>query len=332
MDCLLGLSAMHINKLGYHEIKVPPSKELLYRAKAYEGFRKAVEAADPAAFPALMACSLLLCGLSTYVFRLDEPRPLYTLDWMTLWRGVGTIVQLARKANLAPSGLLPWMFRPEIDMERSARHIPPNLVFMLASIKESNSPGNQDFRYLESYGLALKVLGSLYQELANGFGPMLHVRIGTYFTFLDREFHEAARKRRPPALVILAHYLAFTNFNDDRCWWMEGIGDQEIPHIYEYVEAGWRPFLQVPMATVGTRNKVEIARLLLNDPFWGPCTRGVKKEEGEEGGACLLGSASSPRVAPSGPDQFDMRTLGEECIKLEREMNYGAVITELAEE
>ena len=113
---------------------------------------------------------------------------------------------------------------------------------------------------------------------------------------------------------------------------MEGIGDQEIPNIYDYVESEWRPFLQVPMATVGARSKVEIARMLLNDPFWGPCERRIKQEECEEDVGCVLGSASNSGVAPSGPDQFDMTTLGEECIKLERDMNHGTIITELAEE
>ncbi|KAK4165059.1 C6 zinc finger domain protein [Cladorrhinum sp. PSN259] len=330
MDTLLGLSAMHVNRLGFRDIKVPPSKELLYRAKAYEGFRKAVEAADPATFPALLACSLLLCGLSTYVFQSDEPRPLYILDWITLWRGISAVVEIASRPKLAPSGLLPLVFRPEIDMEQSAPHIPSYLVFMLASIKEDDA----DYHYLESYQLALKILGSLYLELGtNGLGPMLMLRVATYFTFLDRHFHEAAKEHQPPALVILAHHLAFTNFHDDKCWWMEGIGDKEIPHIWAYLEPEWRPFLQVPMTTAKTKSRVEIARLLLNDPMWEPvCDEVVIKKEvsSPEGGLFddSPRSSSSPGVAPSGPDHFDLTSLGQEFVKMERDM----VITELTED
>ncbi|KAK4223033.1 putative transcription factor [Podospora fimiseda] len=328
MNCLLGLSAMHINQLEFHDLKVPPSKELLYRVKAYEGFRKAVEAADPSSFPALLACSLLLCGLSTYVFRSDEPRSLYVLDWITLWRGIGAIVDMAGRDKLAESGLLPLVIRPNIDMEQSAVHIPSNLVFMLVSIKE----GDPDYQYLESYRLALKILGSLYRELnLNGFGPMLLLRIATYFTFLDRQFHDAARKKRPPALMILAHYLAFTNFNDERCWWMEGIGYKEIPNIYSYLSAEWRPFMQVPMMTVNLKSKVEIARLLLNNPLWvssyetaAAVAVVIKKEEDgtpPPGPGCF-----DVLLAPSRLNTFDLKTLGEECVKIERD-----VIVELTE-
>ncbi|KAK3997103.1 hypothetical protein QBC44DRAFT_316283 [Cladorrhinum sp. PSN332] len=343
MDCLLGLSAMHINKLEIRDMKVSPAKELLYRAKAYEGFRKAVEAADPATFPALLACSLLLCGLSTYVFRSDEPRPLYVLDWITLWRGIGAIVDIAGKPKLEPSGLLPLVSRPEIDMDRSTPHIPSNLVFMLVSIKE----GSPDYQYVESYRLALKLLGSLYRELGtNGFGPMLLLRIATYFTFIDQQFHEAARQRRPPALIILAHYLAFTNFNDEKSWWMEGIGDKEIPNIHAYLGPRWKPFVQVPMTTVKLQSRVEIARLLLNNPAWEPFTETplmmIKKEDSPPRG-CLLeagtsssspagssssGSSRSPEVAPSKLSTFVLRTLGEECAKMERDV----IVKELTEE
>jgi hypothetical protein len=268
MDCVLGLSAMHANHLGLRHLDVPTSKELLYRARALETYRKAVEAADPATFPALLACSLLLCGLSTHVFRGSEAKPLAILDWMVLWKGVGAIVEVTKLPLLFRSGIAALLFRPDVDLDASAQRLPSSLLFMAASIKE----GDPDFPLVQTYYYALKYLGSLYLELSNGFSQMLMLRVATYLTFLPRQFIDAARERRPRALVILAHYLVFVKLRIKTCWWMEGISDHEIPGICHFLGPEWEHLLRVPMAALLLSDAKDIARLLLDNPYWDPPT------------------------------------------------------------
>lgn len=266
MDCLLGLSAMHINHLKLRHLNVSPGKEIYYRAKAFETFRKAVEAADPASFPALLACSLLLCGLSTHMFRGEDAKPLAILDWMIIWRGIGTIVEVTKLPLLFRSGIAGLLFRPNVDLDASARRVPGYLLFMVASTKDDDP----EFPLVETYYCALKYLGSLYLELSNGFSNMLLLRIATYFTFLPHQFVEAARQRQPRALVILAHYLAFSKFRVETCWWMDGIGEQEIPNIYQHLGPEWEHLLRVPTMSLLLPSDKDVARLLLNDPSWEP--------------------------------------------------------------
>lgn len=268
MNTVLGITALHMSHLN---IPVPESKAIAYRANAFAGYRKAIEEAKPETFPALLACSLLLCAVSTAQFREDD-RPLYILDWILVWRGIGLMIDLVRPDVLFQSGMESLFFRPPIDLNTSALHIPSNLLFMVTSIKE----GDEDFPHIAVYYDTLKYLGALYRELLNGFGGMLDLRIITFYTFLPRPFIDLARRRRPRALVIIAHHLAFV-----RCvggpWWMNGIADREIDNVCNLLDSGddsraneWTPLISVPRAAARLADRTEIAKLLLDNHAWTP--------------------------------------------------------------
>lgn len=264
MNCVLGLSAMHMNHLGIRNMGVSRAHEIRYRATALESYRKAVAAADPATYPALLVCSLLLCALSTHVFRGDDAQPLSILDWMALWKGIGTIIEITRLPRVFRSGVAALLFRPPIDLDASARCVPAYLLFMVASVK----PGDPDFPLVQRYYEALQFLGSLYLELRNGFSHMLVLRVVTLPTFLPKEVIDAARERRPRALVILAHYLVFLKFRVMSCWWMDGISEHELPNVVRCVGPQWADLMRVPIAAQRISSNRDLVRLLLDDPDW----------------------------------------------------------------
>jgi hypothetical protein len=264
MDCILGLSAMHVNYLGIKNMGISRSQELYYRAKAFETYRKAVAAADPATYPALLACSLLLCGLSTHVFRGDEARPLAVLDWLIIWKGIGAIIEVIQLPQLFRSGIAALVYRPDVDLNASAQCLPSYLLFMLTSIKEDDP----EFDLVQTYYCALVYLGSLYLELKNGISQLLLLRICTFPTRLCDQFTDAARAKRPRALIILAHYLAFARFRVGSCWWLDNISDHEIPSIANFLGPEWEHLMRVPMAALQLDRDRELARLLLDDPSW----------------------------------------------------------------
>jgi len=179
MNCLLGLSALQLQDV---DPDVSPERAIVYRAKAFEGYRRAVEEARPETYAALLATSLLLTALSSQMFRDPDARPLYIIDWMVVWRGIGLIVNLISPEALVDSGLSQLFSRPPIDLDASTTHIPNNLLFMISSIKE----GDADFEHVDTYYETLKYLGSLYLELnENRFGPILDLRIIVWFTFVS---------------------------------------------------------------------------------------------------------------------------------------------------
>jgi hypothetical protein len=262
MDTVLGLAAMHSIYLNQNDA---PGRAVLYRTRALEGYRKAVQEAKPETFPALLANSLLLCALSSDAFRGPDAKPLYILDWITVWRGITLIIKLIKPEVLFRSGMAALFFRPPIDPDESAPHIPNSLLPLVTSITEDDP----DYKFTLVYYTSLKCLGALYQELRDGFSSILDLRIITFFTFLPGEFVHLAQQRRHRALVIIAYYLTFVKTLSG-VWWIEGISDKEILNIWQVLGDSWKELLELPLAAVGMTDHAEIARLLLNDPSWQP--------------------------------------------------------------
>jgi hypothetical protein len=260
MHCLLGLSAMQLQTFDQD---VPRDKAVGYRAQAYEGYRSAIQAAQPRDYPALLACSLLMAALASEAFRDPESKRLYIVDWMVVWRGIGLIVEIITPQSIQESGLAVLFYRPPIDLEKSTRHIPNNLLFMVNSIKE----GDTDYEYKDVYYDALKYLGSLYQELANGFSPILDLRIITFFTFTPRPFIPLAQEYRPRAMIILAHWCSFAKLIIGP-WWMRGISNRQITEITESVGESWKHLLRVPRKVMYLENRLEIAKEILDNNNW----------------------------------------------------------------
>lgn len=262
MDCILGLSALHMQSL---QLPVPLSKAITYRARAFAGYRQAIEKADPKDYPALLACSLLLCALSSELFREADAKPLYIIDWMVVWRGIGLIFEIIPVETLYDSGLDKLFSRPSFDLNQAALYIPSNLLFMISSIRE----GDKDHAHINTYYDTLKFLGGLYRELEEGFSPVLSLRVITWFTFLPKPFVELARSRRPRVLVILAHYLPFLKLIES-VWWLSGISDRGIQDIIDHLGIEWQPLLNVPRTAMQIFDRIELAKLIKGNHAWEP--------------------------------------------------------------
>lgn len=262
LNALLGVSALQMG--AESSDKIPESRTMAYRTKAVEGYRRAVVEARPETFPALIVSSLFLCVLSSQDFREPDAKPFFILDWIIVWRGIGLMAELVTRETLVDMGLFLLFSRPRTDRDETARHTPGNLLFMVASIAEDDP----DYEFRDSYYDTIKVLGALYMELKSGYGPVLELRIITFFTFLPPPFIESAKLKRPRALVVIAYWLAFSKLS--RVWWMQGIAKNEIDHINRHVGDEWAALMQVPLAVNRLDDATEIGRLLLGNHVWTP--------------------------------------------------------------
>ncbi|KAK1832720.1 hypothetical protein QBC39DRAFT_404088 [Podospora conica] len=261
MDALLGLSAMHLARLAPSSPSTPsPSTTSLFRARAFSGFRHALT--HPTRHQtALLATSIILCALSSSTF---TSSPLYILSWPTLWRGIGLVLNLAPPSFAPPPGLTMLFYRPPVDLDAAARHIPSPLLFMLTA-----RPADPD---TPVYYAALQRLGTLYAELdATGLGPQLDLRVITFLTHLSEEFSALARRRERRAAVVLAHYLVFMKLTR-AVWWMEDVPRRELGPLCELICAGdeeagggtfWAELARVPRAAMGMERRVDVVGLLL---------------------------------------------------------------------
>ncbi|KAF5001462.1 hypothetical protein FGRMN_1058 [Fusarium graminum] len=264
MDSLFGLASLHMQSL---ELKHDTARALSYRVRSFEGYRLAVERAQPETFPALLANSLLLTALSSQNFRDEDGKKLYIIDWMIVWRGIGLVINLMGIEKLLDSGLYPLFNRPPVDVEQATNHIPVNLLIMIHSIE----PTDPDYLNTETYYQTLRFLGSLYQNLHEGFGPAMMLRIITWFTFVPGNFIQLARDLRPRALIILAYYSSFLKLPSD-VWWMRGIGNRSLQDICDYLDPEWQQYLLVPHMARLVEGELEIGKILFEDPNWSPTT------------------------------------------------------------
>ncbi|OTB04533.1 hypothetical protein M426DRAFT_58399 [Hypoxylon sp. CI-4A] len=272
MDCLMAVSAMHLQTWKQ---PVPVQRAAAYGCKAFQGYRDAIERAYRPDFPALIPASLLMIAMSSQMFREPDAKPLYIIDWMQMWRGIGVIVELISPAVLHESGMAVLFYRPPVDLKKAAMCIPSNLMSMVSSI----GPGDADNGYQKIYSDMLKYLGSLYQEMKeHGFNSIFNLRIITFFTFIPKDFMPLAKEHRPRALVILGHYLCFAKLIQD-VWWMEGIADRQIEQICEQVGEEWQHLLRVPQMVLKASDRREIAQLLLENRSWTPTEKDPREAD-----------------------------------------------------
>ncbi|KAF7546020.1 hypothetical protein G7Z17_g8723 [Cylindrodendrum hubeiense] len=262
MDSLFALASLHMQSLKQ---EYNPSRALAYRARSFEGYRRAVEAAAPESYAALVANSLFLTALSSQVFRDDDGKDLYIIDWMVVWRGIGLVIELMGIDSLFHTGMYALFQRPPIDLLQAASAIPNHLLFMISSIKSDEL----DYSDIETYHDTLKYLGSLYVSLQDGFTPVMCLRIITWFTFLPRRFVELGRQRRPRALIIIAYYAAFIKIIKS-VWWLEGVGQRTLVDICKYLGPEWEHLLLMPQSAMEVDDELSLVRVIFQDPNWVP--------------------------------------------------------------
>ncbi|KAF1811473.1 hypothetical protein P152DRAFT_57145 [Eremomyces bilateralis CBS 781.70] len=260
MDCLLATSALQLQLLNQD---IQPSRAVRYRVRALEGYRMAINKARPETFPALIACSLLITNLSSQMFREESTSELHIVDWMVVWRGISLMIDMVSPRRLWELGMAELFLRPSIDLNEAAFHIPSDLLSVISSIKMDDP----EYSDIGTYYTTLKYLGSLYSALSEGLSPIVTLRILTWSTFIPEAFVELGRQRQPRALIILAHYLIFMKTIDD-LWWVKGIGDREIGGILHYLGDAWSQQLAMPRLALSMDNRLDVARLLLNNENW----------------------------------------------------------------
>lgn len=264
LDSLFALSSLHMQQLNQN---VDKNRSLMYRARSYEGYRKAVEGGRPEDYAAMIGNSLLLTALSAQNFRDPEAKDLYIIDWLVVWRGIGLVIESMGMANFVKSGLHALFYRPALNHDKATKAIPNHLLFMITSIP----PDDPDYLDTPTYYETLQCLGSLYLNLERGFGPIMNLRIITWFTFLPKPFITLAREMRPRALIILTYYSIFLKLVKD-IWWMGGVGDRSLrdlcAHIGRNLGPEWQSFLLAPLAALPLSDRAAIARELLGDPSW----------------------------------------------------------------
>jgi hypothetical protein len=257
MKTILALSSLHMQSLGQD---IAARRCLSYCGMAFEGHRKAITEARPKTFGALLANALLLSLLASPALRKTGEARLLLIDWMVMWRGLGSVLDMTGVECVASSGLNALFIRPDIQPHITSAAAPEELLVMLSCV----TADDEEYSDLDTYHETLRCLGSLYHHLfEHGIDYKMTMRIVTWFTQVPNGFVALARAERARAMVILAHYAAFLKLIDSS-WWLAGVGDSSIYDIWQNIQPEWHGYMQLPVGVMGAAGKVEACCILLN--------------------------------------------------------------------
>ncbi|OAQ71140.1 C6 zinc finger domain-containing protein [Pochonia chlamydosporia 170] len=266
-NSVMALSCLHAIETRGDDMG-DPLRLVHYQDGLFEAYSAAVSTAHPETYGALLANSLLLTALSSQNFRIPQTADLYIIQWMAIWRGIGTIFKRIDRRSLRGTGLEQLFYRPSMDLDAAFEYIPWNLKTLISSIP-ANDP---DLIYIGTYVRGLRYLATLYQNMhQRGFGAVMKLRVITWFTYLPQDFVQLIFSRNCRALVILAHYAVFLKLTTG-VWWLIGVGARSLQDICTFLGPAWYDELEAPMKAIQTENPVELARLLLGDTTWEPRT------------------------------------------------------------
>ncbi|KAF6822137.1 C6 zinc finger domain-containing protein [Colletotrichum plurivorum] len=264
MDSLLELASLHMRTLG--QAAPDPTRAQMYQARSLEGFRRAIQDPRPGAYGALLANSIMRPILATQVFRdaaASSSKELHILDWMLLWRGVQSIIQLTSVSAVGKNGMTAVFTRPPAPVEASATAAIPKDLLVMVSFMDRDDP---DLAEMPTYQEALRELGSLFESLARGMDSVMVLRIITWGVGLVEiaRLVNLAQAGRQRALIILAHYACFLKLVRD-IWWLADVGEQSIESICHALGPEWNRFMGIPLAAQSAQSTAELTNVLLGD-------------------------------------------------------------------
>ncbi|KAH8174992.1 fungal zn(2)-Cys(6) binuclear cluster domain-containing protein [Sarocladium implicatum] len=262
LNSILALSCLELQKIDRRF-----SLELAYsyHLKAVEGYNRAISEARPETFPAIMANALFVGFLTSHTFRDPKARDLYIADWLSVWRGVVSIVEMVGIEMISELSFGVILYRSPIDLEASALAVPEYLRSLIDSITETD----EDYPSIAAYTTTLTLLGSLYLHLGTGLGSDLDHRVACWPSLVPRAFAHLAQQHRPRALIILAHLGCFFKLMTIRPWWIEGVGERTISDILKHLAGTpWMDALKIPLAVETKTRSIDIARALLGNANW----------------------------------------------------------------
>lgn len=170
------------------------------------------------------------------------------IDFMQMGRGAGNVFRAAIRHISEANGDKIWLFlRSPRIMEETLNLDHSSLDWLLTHPSGPvSSPDSQrgdteldDPAILTIYNKALSYLASIQQSIDNG-DPAYKVvrRIGGFAFWAPEEFSNFLVERRPRALVVLAHFMAFW-IEYEHFWVIGNAGERQIRGIHKTLPLEW---------------------------------------------------------------------------------------------
>ena len=186
-------------------------------------------------------------------------------EWLPLIRGVNSILQSVwlwvKKGRL--SGLL-----HDHEQEPPRTDLPAVLKDQLANLESMVESAGEGEDAMNAYREALNYLRSCFVRINNR--PPYECEVSIAFLWpvmVPQEYISLVNKRKPQALIILAHYSVILHHLDDY-WWMRGWAKHIIDSIDHELNDDWRYWITWPQQVLAVDEKI-LTNGALQNPITG---------------------------------------------------------------
>lgn len=260
LDCLLGISSLHLSTLSPNPTASDRQQIDRYRSRAFSKFRAALPTVDvnkPGSWESALLTSILLTMLCARDFPVEEG-DLISLHWINLYRGLSAVIGIGKFGSVLARVVAPLFKRSLTDLK-----ISPIVPYALYQMLDNIPSSDPDFSSIAEYRKTLDCLGVLYASLTqDGITAPFQTRVVSWCSLNGAEFARLAREKRPRALILMAHYMVFVKCSKD-IWWMVGVPDGDIQRIFKMVPVKFFPLLEIPRRALEIEDPLELRALML---------------------------------------------------------------------
>jgi len=256
MDNLLAFTSIHMDQLAPQSANYRLTA--LYQDKTLQAYREAVANLSKSNFLAVLVASTLLLPSSLVVNRNADEARLWSVDWLVMHTGVGTILQAATWTEVLEFSIAP-IFEVQLP-DLASTLILTALQQMLDSIEDDDWSAS----YRDILLNIVIRLGELYGRIAqNCLYPTMAIDFMRWPFAIPGQFVELAKDQRPHALVDLAHFIILFELLP-QLWWVSDVAQHEVETISILLGPEWQIFLTTLMAAVHMKYRDQILEFLLS--------------------------------------------------------------------
>jgi hypothetical protein len=249
MDGVLAISALHLSTLQTSRRRELVQSAISSENRALPKFRKLLLSQNPEDINAVFVFSGFVVPYMLAVSRsFDAPDGIPSLDerhphWFYSLRGVIALL-IKSSGELSQGPFSPWLQRS--DPVYSFDVNPDDIHFAKVKVilRPRTSSSTIDEEELES---CRQALDELRRTAALPYSPCLTVnRVGATYIWpgsVPESYMQLLRKRRPEALIVLAHYCVQLK-GVNSCWYFEGVGKNMLRAVDEELTQEWKPWIE----------------------------------------------------------------------------------------
>ncbi|KAE8385342.1 hypothetical protein BDV23DRAFT_190909 [Aspergillus alliaceus] len=252
---ILALAALHTAATAIEPNRVLSYLDtaLQYHNMSFTPFRQALETLTPLNCDAVVAHSAIITIIGIALPRLNAQ---YRGECSSMVENIVTMFELLQGSTKISRLSRPWLKASMLSnhdfWQMESGELGSGEAEAIAHLKHLNDRiGNADDGNCRANGEAVDLLRSCFAKFARSPHP---VAILAWLLYVNKEFIDGLRVRRPVPLLVLMHWGVLLNELGSHFWWAEGCGKDLVAELLAEIKSEnpvWERALEWPRQAIG---------------------------------------------------------------------------------